>query len=253
MLLMGGFIGLGLALVMLAIRARCWAAVGPLGKISLVMLVLIAGGGVITLVLSGGKGGDAGMAALTWMVFLVLGLALMAGAMVLIGALQAAAFKLPMWPTALSVIPEVVALGLIISAYHSQVAVPAQKAVTAEWWKRELAYRNSRRAKREEIPERFRNITTQMLNEHTQVQSDMAKRGVSVPPLVPREVENAIRNAEFQSMEVGPIPDRVTQEQIGIDENEFRKGTVGAWLLGALVCPWIIRKWVLPPWHLPTA
>lgn len=253
MLIIGGFIGLGLALAMLAVRARCWAAVGPLGKISLVTLVLIAGGGVITLVLSGGKGGDAGMAAMTWLIFLVLGLALVAGMMALIGALQAAAFKLPMWPTALSVIPEVVALGLVVSAYHSQVAVPAQKAITAEWWERELTYRNSRKNTHDEIPAQYRGITTEMLNMRAAQAQQLAKQGVSVPPLVPKHVEEMIRKAEVRANEPEPIPDRAKQAQIGVDEAEFRKGAVGGWLLGALLCPWILRRWVLPPWHKPTA
>ncbi|MCC7433514.1 MAG: hypothetical protein IT363_02440 [Methanoregulaceae archaeon] len=253
MLLVGALIGLGLALAMLAIRARCWAAVRPIGVISLVLLGLLSVAAVLFLFSVGAKGSEGGIAALTALVILVLGLTLVLGLMVLVGANQAAAFKLPMWTTCLSVIPEIVVLGLLLLAYQSQVAAPASRAVTAEWWERELAHRNSRKAKREEIPEQYRGITTQMLNEHVKTQSDMAKHGLSVPPLVPREVENAIRNAELQTMDIGPIPDRARQLQIGVDENSFRKGAVGAWLLGALACPWIIRKRVLPPWHLPTA
>lgn len=253
MLLIGGFIGLGVALAMLAVRARCWAAVRPLGVLSLVMLGLVSGAAVVFLLLAGSKGGDSVIAAMTGLVFVVLGLALVLGSMVLLGAMQAAAFKLPMWPTALSVIPEVIALGLIIGAYHSQVAAPAQKAITDEWLQREIAYRNRGKSPREEIPAQYRGITTQMLNMHAAEQQQLAKQGISMPAMVPKDVEAAIRNAEARAMEPEPIPDHAKQAQIGVDENEFRKGAVGGWLLGALLCPWILRSWVLPPWHQPTA
>lgn len=252
MLLVGASIGLGLALAFLYVRARHWAVVQPLGKISLILLLAIGALGVAAMFFGFRGGGDAVIAAMTGLVFIVLGMALICGAMVVIGGMQGTAFKLPVWPTSLSVIPEVLLLGLIIGAYHSSVAVPAARAVTDEWMKREIAYRNQRK-NRYRVPAQYQGITSQMLNEHARMQSDMAKRGLSVPPMVPRDVENAIRNAELQTMEPGPIPDRARSEQIRDDENRFRKGSAGGWLIGALVCPWIIRKRVLPPWHSPEA
>lgn len=253
MLLFGGALGLAIALAMLAVRARCWAAVKPLGMISIVMLGLISAAAVLFLMKAGSKGGDSVIAAMTGLVFLVLGLALILGSMVLIGGMQAAAFKLPMWPSALSVIPEVIALGLVVTAYHSQVAVPAQRAITEEWWQRELAHRNRGKVKGEEIPAQYRGITVEMLNMRGAQQQELAKRGISVPSLVPPEVEKAIRNAEARAMEPGPLPDRTKQEQIVEDEKAFRTGAIAGWLIGALACPWIVRKRVLPPWHQPTA
>lgn len=248
MLLVGALFGLGLALAFLYVRARHWAVVRPLGQMSLVLLLVLGALGVVAMVFAGRGGGDAVIAAMTGLVVLVMGIALICGAMMIVGAIQGGALKLPIWPTSLSVIPEVILLGLIIGAYHSSVAAPAARTVTDEWLKREIVYRNQRK-NRNAVPAQYQGITSQMLNEHARIQSEMAKLGQSVPPLVPRDVENTIRNAELESMQPGPIPDRARSEQIRDDENRFRKGSAGGWLIGALVCPWIIRKRVLPPWH----
>lgn len=243
-------VGMGVAFAFLALRARLWSSAEVLGQISFIILLLIGGLGTILLFAGSNKGGDAGMAALTFLIFGLLGVASATVAALLLGYVQGSALKRPAWPIARTVFAEVAILALAVYWYQSDVIGAKQSVVSDEYWKHETARRNQLKELYERIPEQYRAIDGQLLNMRENQARELAKQGIKVPPMVPKDVERAIRayeNVQRNPLPGPPLPD---YQSLSKQRTDFQKGLFIGWILGAFALPWLVfraKPGVAPP------
>ena len=177
------------------------------------------------------------MAAVTLLVFLVIGLCGTLVFCVMVGAYQALVLRSKFREIARSMILDVLLVGLALFAYQRFVFNPAQSARVSDWWGRESARRESRQDLYDRIPPQYRGMTSAMLDEHARLRR---RSGVDMPPLVPQDIENAIRNAENASV-APPTQDRIDYSGLAAARTSYEWGLGIGWLIGALASPLLLR------------
>lgn len=215
-------------------------------KLSLAaMLVVLAGAiGSLGLACAGSKfGGDAGMAGVTLVVSLVIGLCGAVLICFIVGSYQALVLKGQYRVVARSMLVDVLLIGVALLAYQRYIFNPSQAARVDDWWGRESARRESRQDLYDRIPPKYRGISSAMIDEHDRLRRHS---GVNILPLVPKDVENAIRNAENGSA-APPVQDRIDYAGIATSRTGFQWGLGIGWLIGGLAVPFAFRGRTKPP------
>ena len=235
--IIGAVVGLAIGGGMVWLRANRTELMQKL-SVAALLLVLVGALGSLGLACAASRsGGDAGMAAVTLMVFLVVGLCAAVLFCLLVGSYQALVLRTQYRLMARSLLIDVLLLGLALFCYNRYVFQPAQSSRVNDWWGRESARRESRQDLHDRIPPQYRGMTSAMLDEHARLRR---RSGVAMPPLVPQEVENAIRNAENASA-APPVQDRIDYSGIAAARTSYQWGLGIGWLIGGLALPLLLR------------
>lgn len=234
----GGLVGLAIGIGMVWLRAERPAISRRLSMAALILALVGVSGVLLMAFLGSRQGGDAGMAAITSVVFLGLtvGAALLIS--LLVGAYQALVIRANYRDIARSMLLDLVLIGLAFYFYSSIIFEPTQSARVSAWWQRESTRREARQDLYKRIPEQYRGITSAMLDEHARLRQ---RSGVDMPPLVPQEIESAIRNAENASA-APPVQDKIEYSDIGLARTRFQWGVLSGWAVGGLLFPWVLRR-----------
>ncbi|HMS56887.1 MAG TPA: hypothetical protein PKA27_15960 [Fimbriimonadaceae bacterium] len=240
--LVAALVGMGVALAFIALRARAWSGAVALGQVSFILILVVGGLGAILLIAGSNKGGDAGMAAMMVLFFGLLGVGVSVVAALLLGFVQGSALQRPSWPIARTVFAEVAIVALIVYFHQSNVVAPRQSNLTNDYWKQETARRNELKKLYDRIPEQYRSIDGQILNMREAQARELAKQGIKVPPMVPKEVEKAIR--DYENVQRNPLPGPPLPDYEGLSKQrtDFLKGIVIGWILGAFGLPWLFPR-----------
>lgn len=252
----GVILGVGIAVLGAWMRTTVWARSLAIGKVLGWALIVVAVLSAAMLVMSGsGKSGDAVMAAMTWLIFLVLGSLCAILVALLLGAVQGAFLRKTAGQVALTLSVDLIALALGLLLYQELVHSPAlrragEESIAWERQRRENEHnqieRTTRRVKEitQQLPPQFRHMSVMELNMRLQAESD--RRGHGYPPMdvIPNEVANLVRErSELQNAVPAPVvgpPNRYAS--ITEAEKEFRKGLLASWVAAALLCAPFLRR-----------
>lgn len=239
---LGVIVGLAIGGGLVLLRATQLELTRRLASTALTMAAIAVLGFLGLAYLASNKGGDSGMAAVTWVVFLIVGVCSTALFCLVVGGYQAMVLKSQARLMARSLLVDVLLVGLAVFCYNRFVFQPAQSARINDWWSREYARREARKRLYERIPEPYRGINSAMLDDHARMRR---QSGGSMPPLVPQDVENAIRNAEHASA-APPAQDRIDYAGIATARTSYQWGLGIGWLIGGLAFPLLLRAKTTP-------
>lgn len=241
-ILAGGGIGFLIAFGMFALRRFFWKGALGLGWAAVVLggyAVLMVGA---LMVRGQSQGGDAAMNTLIFLVGAVVGVGLWAGVTGALALFQGVRMRHKFLPSALACLPDLALVAGAFWAFQTFVSTPIERRTTETGWQQELAYRNRLKAVKERIPEQYREITSAQLNEFARQQSLAAKEGRSLNPLVPRDVENQIRNYENEVfMKPRPIPDRSGYTRARQLRSSFTTALAASWLVFVVIASLLVR------------
>lgn len=241
--ILGAVCGAALAAAAFLFRRYFWAQSRP--------FFLVASGGVLALIVLGGltvlmtgtKGGDAGMIAATVLIFGLLAafLALLLSLLVAFSQKRALGSALgAVWATMLF---EPVAAGFIGYEYQATVVRAAQKRIGEASQEAEQKQREAVARLERQIPEKYRNMPPEIIIEHNKMRAQSRKYGPGeLPRIVPEDVEKKIM--EYHRAKSMPA---ISFDVQGYNQKHdegwrFTWGTVVGWFLGALLIPMAFRR-----------
>lgn len=202
--------------------------------------IALATVGTVALVLGSGKGGDAGMAAITFLIFG--GLTLLVGGLIvlLVAKVQSLAFGTRTRREVAPIVVEILALGAILWVFQESFIQPKQRAITNAWSVKDQARRTARENVDRQIPPQFKAMTPQFLDQQESMERWVSQHGPPVRPAVPPKVADAIRARANLEGEV--MPDRERQQELLDLSKQFNMTLPAAWFCSALVLPWAFRR-----------
>lgn len=207
-LVIGSLIGLTVGIGMFLLRRYAWNVAVGLGWVAVAGVaygILFAIG---LLMRTAGQGGDGAMSGALLLIGVAVGLFVLSAGAAVLGYFQGFRYGKPLLSSFVAALPDLPLLAGAFLVFLNLAVTPLEKKTTDVWWQQELARRKEREAQKEAIPEEYRHITSRELNAHAELQSQLAKSGRSVSPLVPRDVEDKIRAYEYEMIKPEPIPDR---------------------------------------------
>lgn len=203
--------------------------------------LLVIGAGILfgigLVATSMNRGGDAVIAGMTFAVVASVGLAAAALLTLGIGAVQGRAAGRPIAKAMLTALVDPVLVGLISWMFLSLVIGPMHRTGSDALWKAELDRRERLAELEQSIPEQYRNIPPEMIDQHNQMRRQLRGQGAALPPLVPPETERRMR--ELAILKSRPYRGFDLESYRRIEEIK-RDGLVGlgvGWLVGAFVVP----------------
>jgi len=239
-LIFGALYGGGLAIGLFLLRRFWWKGAMGLGWLALGAL-LLGGLYAVAAIARPSGGSDASMYKAMFLIAVVAGTGLVAICSVLLCLIQGRAMGKPIGISLLAFLPDPLLLGAGYLFLLNGVTGPIERKTTDDWWQQELARRKRVEGYQKRIPEKYRQITSQQLNWHARVIAESKKYGHITPPLVPPDVENAIRNYENESAKPQPIPNRQVYREIGDMRNAYLAASILAWLAGVALTPLLAK------------
>lgn len=224
------------------LRRTSWELAKILGWIGLLGLGLAALAVLVTLFRSSSQGGDAGMAAVTLLIFGLMGSAVGLGLALLIGFGQARALDRPIASGLFVGIPDAFLLAFCMYWGMGFIHQAVERPVTDEWWQRELARRQKRQQQLNEIPPQYRENIYGVLQQIDQDRRFRRQNGLPEIETVPRDIENKMRNYWNETgTQVMPVPDRSGYQRAGAMRKGALPGILAGWIVGAFALPWVFR------------
>lgn len=236
-MLVGGVIGLTIGLGLFLARAvdqRAITIASVLCGACIGIGLLLA---LVNLATAGSKGGDAGMAAITWVVLAFVAVVVATPLALAIGLIQRLRFGGTVHWATLTLVIDAACLGITLETYRRIVLLPAERAVTNSWWAEEQARRKELTDIRNRIPMQYRGISSAMLDDIERRERLAVRAGKPMPASIPQSVRNAIRNAENSSLRPGVPLDVSSLAAVGHARDAFTKGVALGWVFGAALLP----------------
>jgi hypothetical protein len=139
-----------------------------------------------------------------------------------------------------SLLLEIGVVALVAFGFLSFVFRAAEAAITDEYWQKELKRRELAENSQNAIPPAYRGMSSEMIDEHNRMRRDMEKQGLKLPPLVPPDVEKAIRDVERARSE--PAASNLSLYQANNKRRiQFMLSLWGFWLFSAFVAPFVFK------------
>lgn len=241
MAIVGALFGILIGFGMYFLRFRFPSIASALGWVG--VIVAAVGGSMLGIAIFGqmSKGGDYAMNAITFA--LVIGTAILGalGVVVFLAILQRHILGLSFLIIARSLLLEIGLVALMSYGFLNVVFRAAEAGITNEYWQKELKRREEAKHLKDSIPPAYRNMPSQMIDEHNRMRRDMEKQGMKLPPLVPADVEKAIRDAEKASAQPAAASNLSLYNANNRRRTQFMFSLWGFWFLSAVVAPFVFK------------
>lgn len=239
-------VGVATGLAGFWLRRRLWPVMNALGWVALAVLILGAVGGFVLLAWQSRKGGDYGMAAVTFVIFAGMGLVLATLLNLLAASIQASRLGRKVGEVSRACWPDVIAGFLLVLWLPGNIYAAEARRIGDERAQTEITHRQKVRAAEEAIPEQFRGMPYEIIRQREeQARQVKAEHGIDIPQIVPPDVAAKMRTLEQLRASAPTFTLNPYQE---INERQKANRWYGAigWLVGVFVLPFAFPKPAAP-------